>query len=172
MNEQTLMELVERIRGRFYGKYRGTVTEVDAKIGRASRPRCPPCSGDQETGWCLPCVPYAGDQAGIAFLPGGGRGRVDRVRGRRRLVPDLGRLLLAHRDEVPSRVAPEVKVIKTKGDQQIVLDDKNHTITITDSNKNSVTLDRNGITIVRGHGQARRSPTDKVSANDGAMEVT
>jgi uncharacterized protein involved in type VI secretion and phage assembly len=118
----------------------------------------------------MPCVPYAGDQAGIAFLPEEGAGVWIEFEGGDVSFP-IWSGCYWHRDEVPGRVAPEVKVIKTKGDQQIVLDDKDHTITITDSNRNSVTLDRNGITIVRGSGKL--AVTDgKVSANDGAMEVT
>jgi uncharacterized protein involved in type VI secretion and phage assembly len=170
MNEQTLTELVERIRGRFYGKYRGTVTKVDAKHVPRIKAKVPAVLGDQETGWCMPCVPYAGDKAGIAFLPEEGAGVWIEFEGGDVSFP-IWSGCYWHRDELPSRVAPEVKVIKTKGDQQIVLDDKDHTITITDSNKNSVTLDRNGITIVRGSGKL--AITDgKVSTNDGAMEVT
>ena len=32
MNEQAIMEILEKIRYRFYGKYRGSVTEVDGCI--------------------------------------------------------------------------------------------------------------------------------------------
>jgi uncharacterized protein involved in type VI secretion and phage assembly len=168
MNEQILMDLVERIRNRFYGKYRGTVTEVggDARI----KALVPAVLGDKPTGWCSPCVPYAGDQAAIAFLPEKDAGVWIEFEG-----GDVSHPIWVgcywHDSELPSRVAPEVKVIKTKGNQQIVLDDKDHTITITDSNQNRVTLDRNGITIVRGSGKLVVSD-GKVSVNDGAMEVT
>lgn len=171
MNEQILMELVERTRNRFYGKYRGTVTEVgtDSNLGRI-KAKVPAVLGDKQTGWCMPCVPYAGDKAGIAFLPEKDAGVWIEFEGGDVSYP-IWVGCYWHKDELPSRVAPEVKVIKTKGDQQIVLDDKDHTITITDSNKNSVTLDRNGIAIVRGSGKLAIT-SGKVSANDGAMEVT
>jgi uncharacterized protein involved in type VI secretion and phage assembly len=170
MNEQTLMDLVERLRGRFYGKYRGTVTKVDDDHTMRIKALVPAVLGDQETGWCTPCVPYAGNDAGIAFLPEEGAGVWIEFE-----AGDVSFPIWAgcywHADEVPRRVEPEVKVIKTKGNQQIALDDKDHTITITDSNENRVTLDRNGITIVRGKGKL--DLTDgKVSVNDGAMEVT
>jgi uncharacterized protein involved in type VI secretion and phage assembly len=170
MNEQTLTELVERLRGRFYGKYRGTVTKVDDKHIPRIKAVVPAVLGDQETGWCTPCVPYAGDDAGVAFLPEEGAGVWIEFEGGDVSFP-IWAGCYWHENELPSRVKPDVKVIKTKGNQQIVLDDKEHTITITDSNENRVTLDRNGITIVRGQGKLALSD-GKVSVNDGAMEVT
>jgi uncharacterized protein involved in type VI secretion and phage assembly len=169
MNDQTLMDIVDRIRNRFYGKYRGTVSEANAD-GRI-KAYVPAVLGDQQTtGWCLPCVPYAGDQAGIAFLPEEGAGVWIEFEGGDVSYP-IWVGCYWHDGEMPSRVAPDVKVIKTPGNQQIVLDDKDHTITITDSNENSVTLDRSGIAIVRGSGKV--AITDgKVSMNDDAMEVT
>ena len=118
----------------------------------------------------MPCVPYAGDDAGIAFLPEVGAGVWIEFEGGDVSFP-IWSGCYWHLNELPSRVAPDVKVIKSAGDQQIVLDDNEHTITITDSNENTVTLDRDGITIVRRSGKL--VITDgKVSANDGAMEVT
>lgn len=171
MNDQTLMDVVDRIRNRFYGKYRGTVSTVDDSNVPRIKARVPSVLGpDHETGWCMPCVPYAGDQAAIAFMPEEGAGVWIEFEGGDVSYP-IWVGCYWHDGELPSRVAAQVKVIKTKGNQQIVLDDKDHSITITDSNQNSVTLDRTGIAIVRGSGKL--AITDgKVSANDGAMEVT
>jgi uncharacterized protein involved in type VI secretion and phage assembly len=171
MSEQILMELVERMRSRFYGKYRGTVTQVGTG-GDLGRIKCkiPAVLGDVESGWCMPCVPYAGDQAAIAFLPEQDAGVWIEFEGGDVSYP-IWVGCYWHQGELPSRVAPDVKVIRTKGKQQIVLDDNGHTITITDANENSVTLDRNGITIVRKSGKVAVTER-KVSVNDGAMEVT
>jgi uncharacterized protein involved in type VI secretion and phage assembly len=171
MNERLLMDLAERICNRFYGKYRGTVTDVgtESNLGRI-KAKVPAVLDGLETNWCMPCVPYAGDQAAIAFLPERGAGVWIEFEGGDVSFP-IWVGCYWHKDEIPSGVAPDVKVIKTKGNQQIVLDDKDHEITISDANKNSVTLDRNGITLTRGSGTL--AVTDgKVSANDGAMEVT
>ena len=170
MDEQLLMELVERFRNRFYGKYRGTVTKVETDPLPRIKARVPSVLGDQETGWCVPCVPYAGDKAGIAFMPEEGAGVWIEFEGGDISFPIwVGGYW--HPGELPKRVAPEVKVIQTKGNQQLILDDKDHTITITDSNDNHVTLDRDGIAIVRAAGKLAITP-GKVSANDGAMEVS
>ncbi len=171
MTEQILMELVDRVRHRFYGKYRGTVTKVGtgADLGRI-KAKVPAVLADQETGWCTPCVPYAGKNAGIAFLPEEGAGVwIEFEAGDVSYPIWVG--CYWHDGELPDRVKPEVKVIQIPGKQQIVLDDNAHTIEITDPYKNKITLDKNGIKIVRGQGELVISD-GKVSANKGAMEVT
>jgi uncharacterized protein involved in type VI secretion and phage assembly len=176
MNERVLMDLVEHTRSRFYGKYRGTVTKVGtgSDLGRI-KAKVPAVLGpDQETGWCMPCVPYAGDNTGIAFLPEEGAGVWIEFEG-----GDVSHPIWVgcywHQNKMPRRVAPEVKVIRTKGGQQIVLDDKDHVITITDSSDNSVTLDRNGITIL-SNATPRAGKlvvsAGKVTVNEDGMEVT
>src|SRR5437763_325247 len=75
MTDHTLMDVVDRMRNRFYGKYRGTVSTVDDSNVPRIKARVPSVLGpDQETGWCMPCVPYAGDQAAFAFMPEEGAG--------------------------------------------------------------------------------------------------
>jgi uncharacterized protein involved in type VI secretion and phage assembly len=166
MNDQTLMDVIDRIRNRFYGKYRGTVTEVqDSGLIKAL---VPAVLGDQETGWCLPCLPYAGKDVGIAFLPKAGAGVWIEFEGGDVSYP-IWVGCYWHDGDKPKRVAAEVRVIKTV-DNEIVLDDKDHALTIY-AGENKITLDRDGIAIVRGSGKVAISDS-KVSVNDGAMEVT
>ena len=100
-DDRALEDLLERLRTRFYGKYRGIVSDVDAATMRI-KAKVPSVLGETDTGWCMPCVPYAGPSVGFAFLPETRQRRLDRVRGRRRVLPDLGRRLLARR-RVPGR---------------------------------------------------------------------
>ena len=55
---------------KFYGKYRGKVTDNrDPKnLGRI-RAKVPSVLEDKELGWALPCVPYAGKNVGMLFIP-------------------------------------------------------------------------------------------------------
>ena len=71
--DQVIADLVDRIRSRFFGKFRGVVTQVDGATMRV-KAKVPAVLGDQESGWAMPCVPYAGPQVGIAFLPETGSG--------------------------------------------------------------------------------------------------
>lgn len=60
---------------RHYGKYRGIVTDNadPKKLGRL-KARVPEVLGDVETGWALPCAPYAGHQSGTFAVPSAGTG--------------------------------------------------------------------------------------------------
>ncbi|HKB36191.1 MAG TPA: phage baseplate assembly protein V, partial [Gemmataceae bacterium] len=73
-------------------------------------------------------------------------------------------------DELPPDAAPAVKVIQTAGGQQILLDDDAGSVTVSDSNGNTVTLDGSGITLERGGKKVVVSDAE-VSVNDGALEV-
>jgi uncharacterized protein involved in type VI secretion and phage assembly len=73
LNDQLIADLAERVQNRFYGKYRGVVTQVDEDTMRV-KAKVPAVLGSQETGWAMPCVPYAGPQVGVAFLPEKGSG--------------------------------------------------------------------------------------------------
>ena len=55
---------------KFYGKYQGVVTDNrDPKFLGRIRAKVPSVLGDEELGWALPCVPYAGKNVGMLFIP-------------------------------------------------------------------------------------------------------
>ncbi|MES2639539.1 MAG: phage baseplate assembly protein V [Myxococcota bacterium] len=70
MTDELLERLVDRLENRYYGKYRGYVTEVDdpKQQGRI-RAIVPRLLGDAPTGWALPCAPYAGPDQGFFTIP-------------------------------------------------------------------------------------------------------
>jgi len=170
MNGPELSDVVDQLRHRFYGKYRGTVTDVgkDGRIGQI-RALVPSVLGNEKTGWCLPCVPYAGPDCGIAFLPEKDSGVWIEFEGGDVSFP-IWVGAYWHSDEVPERVKPGVKVIRTKGKNEIVLDDDNHSITIADRNGNTITLNDKGIKIERDTGTIEVAK-NLVKINDTAMEV-
>ncbi len=167
MNEQAIQDLIESMRGRFFGKYRGTVTQVDAATMRI-KAKVPSVFGDTESGWAMPCVPYAGDSVGFAFLP-----EVDAAvwiefeAGNVSFPIWTGGFWLSQ--QAPSDAAAAVKVIVTK-QHKLMFDDDQDTITIQDSNGNSVTLDSSGITLTRGSQTVQVSDSE-VNVNNGALEV-
>lgn len=169
MTDPTVLEMLERFRYRFYGKYRGSVTSVDAATLRI-KAKVPSVLGTQESGWCMPCVPYAGSGVGIAFLPEQGSGVWIEFEG-----GDVSYPIWAgcywRSDEQPEDAAPQVKVIVTASGHKILLDDKAGKITISDANGNDVTLDSSGITLTRGSSSVQVSDAE-VNVNDGALEVT
>ena len=74
-------------------------------------------------------------------------------------------------NEMPSDVAPDVKVIVTAAPLELKLDDGGESITITDPNGNTVTLDSSGITLPMAASRSS-STSSSVSVNSGALEVS
>lgn len=167
-NEQAILDILERLRNRYYGKYRGTVTDIDASTLRI-KAKVPSVLKDQETGWCMPCVPYAGNNVGFAFLPEQGSGVWIEFEGGDVSYP-IWVGCYWRQGEIPSDATPTVKTIVTKAGHKLLLDDDGGTITITDANENKITLDSSGITLLRGASTIEVSDSE-VNVNDGALEV-
>jgi uncharacterized protein involved in type VI secretion and phage assembly len=74
MDADVLRELVDWIRTRYFGKYRGVVTDTEDPTRRGRlRVRVPAVLDTLEV-WAMPCVPYAGDGVGFFALPPVGSG--------------------------------------------------------------------------------------------------
>jgi hypothetical protein len=166
--DRALEDLLEHLRSRFYGKYRGVVQEVDASTCRI-KATVPAVYGDVESGWCLPCVPYAGPGVGIAFLPEVGSAVWIEFEGGDVSFP-IWTGGFWREGEVPSDVDDDVKVIVTASQFEIKIDDDQESVTITDSNGNTITLDADGISLANGDQEVVVSD-ESVSINDGALEV-
>jgi uncharacterized protein involved in type VI secretion and phage assembly len=167
VDEQTL-ELVERLRNRYYGKYRGTVTEIDEATLRI-KAKVPAVLRDTPTGWCMPCVPYAGKDVGFVFLPEVGAGVWIEFEGGDVSYPVwVG--CYWRSGEAPSDATPTAKAIVTAAGHKLLLDDDGESITLSDQNENTVTLASEGITLER-RGKKVLVSDAQVSVNDGALEV-
>ena len=168
MNDALLHELLDRVRNRFYGKYRGVVTDVDASTMRvkASVPSVLPMGG---TGWCMPCVPYAGPQVGVIMLPELGSGVWIEFEGGDVSYPIwVGGYW--HAGEVPSQASATVKSIVTTAGS-LAMDDDAQSVTLTDAQQNTVVLDSSGVSSTSGSSQVAIGASG-VNINNGAMEVT
>jgi hypothetical protein len=168
-DEHALIELLERMRNRFFGKYRGVVTDVDAGTMRV-KATVPAVLADQTSGWARPCVPFAGDSMGFAFLPDVGAGVWIEFEGGDVSYP-IWVGCYWHDGEEPSDATDSVRAIVTKNGQKILIDVDGGSITVEDQNGNSVTLDSNGLTL-KGAGQNVALGSSGVNVNQGALEVT
>jgi uncharacterized protein involved in type VI secretion and phage assembly len=166
--DRALEDLLERLRTRFYGKYRGIVSDVDASTMRI-KAKVPSVLGETTTGWCMPCVPYAGPDVGIAFLPESGSGVWIEFEGGDVSYP-IWTGGYWREGEVPADAADHVKVIITTQKQKIEFDDDQGSITLSDNNGNTVTLDNSGITLTNSQSRVVVDSTS-VSVNNGALEV-
>lgn len=74
MSHEGLQSLVDWVRGHYFGKYRGTVSDNADPTSRGRlKVKVPAILGSLEV-WAMPCVPYAGDGVGFYSLPAVGVG--------------------------------------------------------------------------------------------------
>ncbi|KQY23011.1 hypothetical protein ASD16_10480 [Cellulomonas sp. Root485] len=167
--DDQLFDLVDRVRDRFYGKYRGTVVDVDASTLRI-KAKVPAVLGDQASGWCLPCVPYAGKDVGLFLVPDAGAAVWIEFEG-----GDVSQPIWAgcfwRSGELPADAAPKVRGLVTAAPHQLLFDDDADEVTLEDSGGGKVAFDSNGVTTSRG-GKSVAVGDSNVSINDGALEVT
>jgi hypothetical protein len=168
-HEHALLDVLERLRNRFFGVYRGVVVDVDAPTMRI-KASVPAVLGSQTSGWARACVPFAGPSMGFAFLPDVGAGVWIQFEGGDVSYPVwVG--CYWHDGEQPSDATESVRAIVTKAGQKILLDVDGGTVTVTDSNENTVTLDSSGLSL-GGGGQTVALGSSGVNVNDGSLEVT
>lgn len=158
----------EQARTLYYGKYRGIVSAVDSSTCRI-KAKVPSVLGDADSGWCMPCVPYAGPQVGIAFLPEEGSGVWIEFEGGDVSYPVWSGCYWRE-GEPPPDVADHVKVFITTATHKLILDDSAASITISDPNGNTVVLNATGISLSKGAQQIEIGDAS-VSVNSGALEV-
>jgi uncharacterized protein involved in type VI secretion and phage assembly len=171
--DDVLARLIERVEGRYYGKYRGHVTDTDDpdNLGRV-KAKVPRLLGDEETGWALPAFPYGGaGEQGFFAVPDVDAGVWIEFEGGDLSYPIWSGPWYTS-DSIPESAKPATKVFKTKSGHKIVLDDDGESLEITDSNGNSIKMDADGIEITDANGNSIKMSASGVSVNDGALEVS
>jgi uncharacterized protein involved in type VI secretion and phage assembly len=166
-NDALLHELLDRVRNRFYGKYRGIVVDVDATTMRV-KAAVQNVLPQGITGWAMPCVPYAGPQVGFLMLPEVGSGVWIEFEHGETSYPVWTGCYWSEGD-VPSTASATQKSIVTAAGS-LVMDNDAQSVTLSDAQQNTVVLDASGITSTSGAGSVAIGASG-VNINDGAMEV-
>jgi uncharacterized protein involved in type VI secretion and phage assembly len=150
--DEIVARLIERVEGRYYGKYRGQVTDNNDpnNLGRL-RAKVPRLLADTELGWALPAFPYGGaSEQGFFAMPDIGAGVwIEFEEGHLSYPIWTGTWYSS--GSIPESAQPAQKVLKTKSGHKIVLDDDAGTLTITDSNGNSIAMDSSEVKISVGN---------------------
>jgi uncharacterized protein involved in type VI secretion and phage assembly len=167
MNEALLQDLLDHVRQRFYGKYRGVVTDVDAPTMRV-KASVPAVLPGAPTGWCTACVPYAGPQVGFVMLPEVGSGVWIEFEGGDVSFPIWSGCYWSSGD-VPSAAAADVKSIITNAGT-LSFDNGAGSVTLQDSGDDSLVIRASDATITAGAGTIDVGASG-VSINGGALEV-
>jgi uncharacterized protein involved in type VI secretion and phage assembly len=171
-SEEVLAQLVERVEGRFFGKYRGQVTDNNDpdNLGRI-KAKVPRVLGDEESGWALPAFIYGGaSEQGLFALPDIGAGVWIEFEGGDLSYPVWTGTWYTS-GAIPESAQPGKKVFKTKSGHKIVFDDDGGTVEVTDSNANTVAMDANTIKIAAGNATTIVIDAPQIQLVDGASHA-
>jgi len=158
----------------FYGKYRGIVSDNrdPLNMGRI-RARIPDVLGENECGWALPSLPYAGNGVGLFLLPPLNSSVWMEFEQGNPDYPIWTGCFWAKEGDAPLTPAvPEKKLLKTDTGT-ITLDDTPGSggVFIETTAGMKISIDSASITIDDGQGGSIKLTGPQVSINDGALEV-
>lgn len=158
----------------FFGKYRGVVTDnKDPWMMGRVRAKVEDVLGDNESGWAMPCVPYAGKNVGLFLIPPVNASVwIEFEHG----DPDypIWTGCFWAKGEVPATPAvSEMKVLRTDS-CAISMNDSvgEEGVTIETTGGMKIVISKMGIEINNGQGGMIKLSGPQVSINDGALEVT
>jgi uncharacterized protein involved in type VI secretion and phage assembly len=161
-------------KGEFFGKYRGTVSDNQDpnSIGRI-KAMVRDVFGDQESGWAMPCVPYAGKSVGFFMIPPKDAGVWIEFEHGDPDYPIWTGCYWAQGEVPASPAVPDKKVLKTES-ATLTLDDTSGSsgVTVETASGLKIVLNSSGIQITTGQGGKIEISGQKVTVNDGALEVT
>ena len=157
---------------KFFGKYRGTVTDNQdpLKIGRI-RATIPAIFGEHESGWALPCTPYAGKNVGLFCIPPIEAMVWIEFESGNPQKPIWTGCFWGDGDTPEESASPDIKILKTET-ATIKLDDTSgsENITLETESGLKMVMDQNGIELSNGS-QKIQINSSGISINDGALEV-
>jgi uncharacterized protein involved in type VI secretion and phage assembly len=170
-HDELFVSMVETMRSRHYGKYRGVVVDVDdpEKMGRITA-RVPEILHDQTSPWALPAVPFAGPSHGLVLIPEVGDGVWIEFE-----AGDPSRPLWTGgwwaSGELPDPGDTRVRVLVTSTGHKFVLDDQNKEIHLLHSGGGEITMTDDDITLAIGQSEAKLTK-DQISLKIGTTEIT
>jgi uncharacterized protein involved in type VI secretion and phage assembly len=128
---------------RHYGKYRGTVTDNDdpRHQGRI-KVQVPEVLADVDSGWAMPCVPFAGDEMGAYAIPPVGAGVwVEFEAGEPSRPIWVGGWWGSDKvpkDEEGSQATPDVRMTSSEEGMLLAFHDDSQTIALSDSDGSNI----------------------------------
>lgn len=140
------------------------------------RANVPDVLGDDESGWAMPCLPFAGSGMGFFALPKQGAGVWIEFEHGNPDYPIWSGCWVGSLVELPPLllVPPYKKLmIKTEGGNTVTLDDTPGIggITLETSGGQKIVINALGIEINNGMGGVIKMTGPQVSVNEGALQV-
>jgi uncharacterized protein involved in type VI secretion and phage assembly len=183
MDHDLLVLVMDHLRSRFYGKYRGLVKDNEDKTGRGRlKVQVKSVCGDDPV-WAMPCVPYAGKDVGLVALPDKETGVWVEFEGGDPSFPIWTGFFWAD-DEAPEKADPKIKIWKTAkttlklhdGDDKILAETSGKARielgqdVISEAGEAKHTVGSAGVVSEQGAGKVEVTP-GVVKVNSGSMVV-
>src|SRR5262245_32922792 len=149
-------EMMERMEGCFFGKYRGLVTDNQDPTGCGQLKVIVPAVMGEEEIWARPCVPYAGNNMGLYAIPEPETGVWVEFEAGDPFYPIWVGCFWADgqapKNEGGKEASPPLKIIRSQKGLMITLDDEKQTITMSDKDgANLITIQvKQGQVTVKG----------------------
>src|SRR5262249_20458572 len=157
----------------FYGKYRGVVSDNrdPLMLGRV-RAKVQDVLGDNESGWALPALPYAGNGVGLFLVPPTNASVWIEFEHGDPDYPIWTGCFWAQGELPATPAVAEMKVLKTDT-ATITLNDLPGAggVTIETTAGMKIVINVTGIEITNGQGGSIKLTGPQVSVNNGALEV-
>jgi len=157
----------------FYGKFRGVVTDNrdPLMLGRI-RAKVQDVLGDNESGWAMPALPYAGKGVGLFLIPPTNASVWIEFEHGDPDYPIWAGCFWAQGELPATPAVAEMKVLKTDVGT-ITLSDLPGAggITIETTSGMKIKIDVSGIEINNGQGGSVKLTGPQVSINNGALDV-
>jgi hypothetical protein len=168
--ETTVGRLVDRVASRYYGKYRGVVTDVDDPNNQCRiRATVPAVLGEHACGWAMPAVPFAGAGHGFVMLPKVGSGVWIEFEAGQLDNPIWSGAWWAS-GERPDPQGAAVRVIVSEKGHKLILDDESDEVKLVHGSGPEIRMTATEIVLTCGACEVRIS-TENISLNNGLIKV-
>ncbi len=142
MGEQELEQLLNHIRSRFFGKYRGQVTNNADPTNRGRIQVIVPAVLSELEVWAMPCLPYTGNNMGIYTIPEPGSGVWVEFEGGDTSYPIWTGGYWADgelpHNEADTEASPPLKIIRSSSGLMITFDDDAEKLTLSNSDGSNI----------------------------------
>jgi uncharacterized protein involved in type VI secretion and phage assembly len=167
MHNDLIADLLDWVRGRYFGKYRGTVEDNNDSTARGRlKVKVPAVLGQLQV-WAMPCVPYAGDQVGFYSLPEQGTGVWVEFEGGDPSYPIWTGFYWAD-NEIPDDKKAAIKIWRTKA-MKLRIDDDKEEIVVESTKSGKVTI---ADKVVGERGNAKLTIDSKGVAGEAGSQKT
>lgn len=170
-HEELMVEIAESMRSRFFGKYRGVVSNVDdpEKMGRIQA-QVPEILHEEVSPWALPATPFAGPGHGLVLIPEVGDGVWIEFEG-----GDPSRPIWTGGwwgpGELPAPGDVQVRTLVTTAGHKFVLNDTSKEIQLLHSGGAELKMTDSEITLTIGQSEFKMS-SDQISLKVLTTEIT